>query len=463
MKGDFSRLTFDPKKRYTRVLLQQGRVQLDADWNEMVEIHCHDLRNVMRDLIGPHGGPINNCGFRISGSGASTRQKGQLRRAKLHLRRGDFLIGKGRYYVNGIACENACETTYCTQPDLPSKPLKKGVYLVYLNVWERHITYIEDHEIREVALGGPDTTTRTRVVWQVKAHKLARSMTCVAIKRSWQNLIHKWQPKNRGMLAAIAESSPGITPADRGYSGSENHLYRIEIHKAGRITKKPTFKWSRNNGTVAYKIHSIDVDTSSDTTRLTLDRPSQSISLSLQLQDWVEVLDDYCVLEAKPGSLLQVKEIDEAESRVTLQGLCSGSICRDQSRLCLMRRWEQKKGNGSQIQDGAIVIKEGLGENSWLDLERGIRIRFDPGGKYRTGDYWLIPARAVTGGIEWPCSDGSPLARPPFGICHHFAPLSIINVDALGSVSARDCRSAFRLKSQRPVVIRRKPRSPSGK
>jgi hypothetical protein len=57
MKGDFSRLTFDSKKRYTRVLLQQGRVLLDADWNEMVEIHRHDLRNVMRDLIGPYGGP----------------------------------------------------------------------------------------------------------------------------------------------------------------------------------------------------------------------------------------------------------------------------------------------------------------------------------------------------------------------------------------------------------------------
>ena len=30
MKGDFSRITFDPKKHYSRVLMQQGRVQLDA-------------------------------------------------------------------------------------------------------------------------------------------------------------------------------------------------------------------------------------------------------------------------------------------------------------------------------------------------------------------------------------------------------------------------------------------------
>jgi hypothetical protein len=463
MKGDFSRLTFDSKKRYTRVLLQQGRVLLDADWNEMVEIHRHDLRNVMRDLIGPYGGPIDNCGFRIIGNAASARQKAELRRGKLRLRRGDFLIGEGRYYVDGIACENACEVTYCTQPDFPANPLKKGVYLVYLDVWERHITYMEDHEIREVSLGGSDTTTRTRVVWQIKTHKLARSMTCAAIERCWQDFTHKWQPKNRGMLSAITESNPGCTFADSGYRGLENHLYRVEIHKAGRLNKKPTFKWSRDNGTVAHEIRSVDVDTSSGTTKVTLNRPSQSVPLSLQLHDWVEVLDDYCVLEARPGSLLQVKEIDEADSRVTLQGLCSGSICRDQSRLCLMRRWDQKQGNGSQIQDGAVVIREGLGDNSWLDLENGIRIRFDPGGQYRTGDYWLIPTRAETGSIEWPCSDGNPLARPPFGIYHHFAPLSIINVDSLGEVNVRDCRLAFRLKLQRPVVVRRKPKTASTK
>jgi hypothetical protein len=31
MKGDFSRMTFDPGKQFMRVLMQQGRVQPDAD------------------------------------------------------------------------------------------------------------------------------------------------------------------------------------------------------------------------------------------------------------------------------------------------------------------------------------------------------------------------------------------------------------------------------------------------
>ena len=38
MRGDFTRDTFDPTRHYSGVLLQQGRVQLDADANEQSAI-----------------------------------------------------------------------------------------------------------------------------------------------------------------------------------------------------------------------------------------------------------------------------------------------------------------------------------------------------------------------------------------------------------------------------------------
>jgi hypothetical protein len=41
MKGDFSRWTFDPRRHYTAVLMQQGRVQLDSDWNEQAAMLEH--------------------------------------------------------------------------------------------------------------------------------------------------------------------------------------------------------------------------------------------------------------------------------------------------------------------------------------------------------------------------------------------------------------------------------------
>jgi hypothetical protein len=76
MKADFSRDTFNPLKHFSRVLMQQGRVQLDADWNEQTPaILLHYLRSLGADLIGPHGGPADvedagqllevNCGFEI--------------------------------------------------------------------------------------------------------------------------------------------------------------------------------------------------------------------------------------------------------------------------------------------------------------------------------------------------------------------------------------------------------------
>ena len=76
MKADFTRDTFNPLKHFSRVLMQQGRVQLDADWNEQTAILLHYLRSLGADLIGPHGGPADvedangqplevNCGFEI--------------------------------------------------------------------------------------------------------------------------------------------------------------------------------------------------------------------------------------------------------------------------------------------------------------------------------------------------------------------------------------------------------------
>ena len=46
MKGDFSRNTFDPGNHYSAVLMQQGRVQVDADWNEQAAIGLHYLRRL---------------------------------------------------------------------------------------------------------------------------------------------------------------------------------------------------------------------------------------------------------------------------------------------------------------------------------------------------------------------------------------------------------------------------------
>ena len=180
MKGDFTRDTFDPRKHFSRVLMQQGRVQLDADWNEQTAILLHYLRTLATDMLGPHAGPQDAMGFAIitkETANATTRIDGfeadSTRRdvLKKELEKGNAIIAPGRYYVHGVLVECHRAILYTEQgcePKLEDIQKWQSGLLAYLDVWERHITYVEDDHIREVALGGPDTCTRAQVVWQVR-------------------------------------------------------------------------------------------------------------------------------------------------------------------------------------------------------------------------------------------------------------------------------------------------------
>ena len=191
MKGDFTRDTFRKKKHYRRVPKQQGRVDVDADWNEQVSIEVYHERTSLRDVIGQSGAPQENPGFGI----IIPRTPDS----------GSYKIGKGRYYVDGILCENEEEVDALDQPDLPPLEALKypfepqltafptepgGIYLAYLHVWERHLTALDDPDIRESALGGPDTATRTKVVWQVQLLKIggrvSKSITAEADVKVYQ-------------------------------------------------------------------------------------------------------------------------------------------------------------------------------------------------------------------------------------------------------------------------------------
>ena len=46
MKADISRDTFNSEQHYSRVLMQQGRLLTDADWNEQTSILLHHIRGL---------------------------------------------------------------------------------------------------------------------------------------------------------------------------------------------------------------------------------------------------------------------------------------------------------------------------------------------------------------------------------------------------------------------------------
>jgi hypothetical protein len=52
MSGHYSRFSFDPRRNYSAVLQQQGRVLLDQDWNEQSAIASRGFRAAVVDLVG---------------------------------------------------------------------------------------------------------------------------------------------------------------------------------------------------------------------------------------------------------------------------------------------------------------------------------------------------------------------------------------------------------------------------
>ncbi|GAB6266019.1 MAG: hypothetical protein STSR0001_14650 [Methanothrix sp.] len=443
MKGDFSRDTFDHKKHYRRVLMQQGRVQVDADWNEQASILLHYMQSLARDIIGPYGKPsIGPDGeilddFRIVGDGDEEFSKVENEKFK---EAEGFLIGPGRYYVDGLLCENEDWIAYEDQPGGPLSDISKlnNPMLVYLDVWERHMAWCEEasNSMREAALGlyGPDTATRSQLVWQVRIHELETYNPTFINADSYvdfQKFKEELIPGDRGRLFAMVQERSGsgdercaANPSAK-YLGLENQLYRVEIHQ-GTESDKPTFKWSRDNGSLVFPVIEGEIRFPSDENGkkmyVELAHLGLDESKALKKGDWVEFVHESYVLQNRAESLLQVEDIDHQTMVVTL--VTKGELPdTSNARLPILRRWDQCESKNSEIRpEGDILIKP-----DWIELEEGIQIKFGEG-SYRTGDYWLIPARAATKDIEWLDEPGG---ASPHGIEHHYAPLAILEKDSL--------------------------------
>ncbi|WP_406208321.1 DUF4815 domain-containing protein [Kitasatospora sp. NBC_01560] len=443
MQGDFSRITFDQAARgFSAVLSQQGRVQLDSEINEQTAILLHYLRTLAADVLGPAAYPAGpdgkaDGGFKVDFSG------------------GVLKVSGGRMYVDGILCESAGTTEYWTQPDghldQQSDPaLPAGAFLVYLRVWERLVTADEDPAIREVALGlhGPDTTVRTKVVWQICWLPLVAERGIpdrgTAVRFLSGLIAQAFKPGP--LLTARAQqargdSEPSDLSPDSGYRGLENQLYRVEVHRGGPAGTA-TFKWSRENGSVTLPVRSVAGAT------VELDTLGRDARLGLEVGDLVELVDDSCVYRGpddtadRPSPRLHaVAEVDRTARRVVLDADPSTdpnrrAIGSDPGRHPALRRWDHRRpapasdGGGTGTGTGGALLVQ---EDDWLPLEDGVEVRFtgsdDPAKprKYRAGDHWLIPARVVTGDVEWPAdADGRPQAREPHGISYHHAPLAVV-------------------------------------
>jgi Family of unknown function (DUF6519) len=438
MRGDFSRLRFNRRKNYTAVLQQQGRVELDADSNEQRFIDEFLRRSETVDVIGEFGGPVNDTGFQIT-----------------VVNNNEMLIGPGRYYVDGLMCENLASLSYEQQPYLVDpvpfttllgeleKQKEQSVCLqVYLEVWERLVTALDDPCLREPALGRADTTDRIQTVWRVVAGLVpTREFEPVAgspLTPCCQSMYQRKSPVSTGTMCA--QTSPpsddcGCEPVPAAwYQGIENQLYRIEIQSPGDLSAA-TFKWSRENGSVVAAVTAISGST------LTLSTLGPDANLGFQAGQWVELTDDsyqFGELPNRPGTLYQIQSIQPADLSVTLVGAVTPV---DTTKNARLRRWDQ---TGPSASSTGIPLSSG-----WIQLENGIEVSFTDG-TYQWGDFWTIPARTATGQIDWPpCGSEGSQCQPPKSVIVHLAPLACIHLEVSKAVrrgfrlQVDDCRRLF--------------------
>jgi hypothetical protein len=447
MHGDFSLNPTYYRDRVSRVLQQMGRVQLDSDWNEQTESVLRFLRGLAADVIGAHGGV--ESGFKITPDSKDAKVP--------------FRVNWGFYYVDGIRCVNLPrnvefwdvvgdpdaqkkfgdglsileqeDSFWPAKDDAENDPQNRTGRLLYLAVWERHISSAEDDSIREVALGGPDTASRAVVVWQIRSMP-AEPVTTLAKKLDLPpydpnylalNLLLRSSARMKARAIVNTDTDPCTISPEARYRGMENRLYRVEVHDsvAGNIT----FKWSQDNAAIVYPVRA-----PIEGTTVKLESLGRDERTAIRKNDWVEVVDDEITLKRKVNRLVQVIDVDRHAMTVTLSDSPADNAGDDAKKRPILRRW--------------AADAQPLKENQWVELSDGVEVQFSsvkaPQGGFRTGDYWLVPTRTATGDVLWPGEPSDPQALGPHGVDEHYAPLALWKTGATGGAGAfTDLRFTF--------------------
>jgi hypothetical protein len=472
---DNSRFTFDPWNDYAGVVMEQGRVQLDSDWNEWLAEMTRRMQAGTLDLLGHAVYPATTpYAFQITAATAGGSNT--------------LSIGCGRMYVDGLLAENhglaanaqwdpaLAELSGSPQPPPTSSanpidfatqqpyspgatiPAGNGPFLAYLDVWTRPITFLEDPRLIDPAIG-IDTTGRLQTVWQVKLMPVpaGSSWNCSTLDSSIP-----W-PVSSGQLSigtvATAPSGPCCLTTGNGYSGAENQFYRVEIHRPGGsnalgASGGASFKWSRDNASVETGVTAIANATNSLGTaasQLKVLSLGRDQVLGFVPGNWIEVLNDTLYLNGQPGELCQIDSIDVSGKTITLAApLTNASFppgtpaTASNTRI---RRWDQ---SGKIYEADGKTLWYDLGASgvggdipvpaagTTLLLESGITVSFglsSATGGFLTGDFWTFAARSADGSLYPTLAKAAPR-----GIHHHYAKLALVS---FGPASASDCRSKW--------------------
>ncbi len=434
---DISRSANDPAKRYTGVHLQQGRVLVDDDWNESERITHHERVESLVDLIGPSGTsddallPSN-----VHGVGGNV----------------DFDLGVGTVYVGGRRLRVPTGQSYLFQDDFfapPGIPTPTGERhdLVWVEVKEVPVTALEDAELREVGLGGPDTAARIRLVAQVHVEPDVAD-DC---EEAWEATAGA-DVDDRGILATDASLTVGLvddlTPEDlcapgtvAGYLSHMNQAIRVQAIDATHFT------WGFDNASAVYRV---DLGADRQTVRFRNspvdDAHRPRAGQVVEFLPWGSVLPNNQLQAAATGAFAVVgtsydPDLDElvlaapvpAFGELDWVARPDAAALEADGRYVYLRVWDR----GDDASAPAIA----MGGASGVPLgTTGLSATF--AGTANPGDFWIIAARPAEPEqvVPWALRSG----RAPHGPVRARAPIALLRWAADGSVTVHDCRRRFR-------------------
>ncbi|HNN95056.1 MAG TPA: DUF6519 domain-containing protein [Pseudomonadota bacterium] len=440
-RSDISRDSFRPDQGYTSVRLQQGRPQLDSDWNEQMDLQYQRERGELTDILGAVAAVPQNLTDPISSPRGPQLDvtMGQQGPTRIQTR-------AGRVYVEGRQVDIPAGVDLVTQPLCPNLKLptfglplpdpNTSIWIAYLDIFSREVTAQDDPTLREVALGGPDTTTRMQTVWQVRLREIPPGHPLnVPLRAGLRSLASVAEPflLDRPELAALApgqftpDSTAAPTPSakpgqlrarfiDQGAT-LENRLYRVEITdvRASQVQ----IRWSRDNGAVVASVRRVEFPASGGQA-LVLSRPTVGDASLFSKGQWLEITTAGAELRGEPPQYRRIQSqgtFEAGELRVPIEGridlfnppLNEGGV--------KARLWNSASEAATYPLPVALPASAGgVRQSDFIPLEDGVEVQLvlpdsNPEARsffrFAPGQSWQIPMRAALGGIDWP------IDRPP--------------------------------------------------
>ena len=507
MPSDRSRSSHDIRYNYSGVVTQQGRVILDRDFNALQQIVNSEIESDALDIIGPCGTPDNGFAVSLAASGQTSPPlwSPPAPLSPPGIEPFDFLVSPGTMYLGGERAvlpkvrQNGEIATYSyfDQPDWinPTNPFGSDKFstfsralrfeAVYLHVVEQEVSAAEDPDLLDVALGGPDTTQRLRLMRYIRRQSTPDN-TCAD---AFTDVVNGFAARGLTFDAASmrllpaaklqvsftetqAVSDPCDPTASGGYLGEDNQLIRVQIVTPGSAAspvQQPTLAWGYDNASFIYRVAKLPAGATANVSTLQLgSNPVDAFHTPIQGQ-LVEVLRTTAVLEsepdqtAAPGSQSTIvrcvaepigkfftlaQPYDPSTQTVVLDGTLPSEYASDPNPL-FIRVWQGQVafdptgGTPAPLTD---ITNQGMPPG----LQVAITVAPGSGGGQvaaPVGAYWMIAVRPSTPQGVYP-EQLLVTPQPPDGPRQWICPLAVIDwTGATASPSGQpvvtDCRQTF--------------------